>query len=183
MRSLITFFQSMTLLSKGVVMSLSTILAALISMKIALLGLCILIFIDLLTGIRKTHHEWEIGFSPHKKLFWKSIKSYLLRQTWKKTYEYGIGIIVISVFEHLIFGTPISIMLMDKSFTLAELSAIIPSIVEIWSIFENFEAVSGNNWLKRLQFLLPARFRSILTGKEVNEYPVIDSDVNDESYE
>lgn len=165
MRSLLAFLSNTTLAGKGVALSLSTLLAVLISMKAALVGLCILIFLDLITGIRANLHDWGISCNPFKKLFWKSIKSYLLRKTWKKMYEYGIGIIVVAVLETLVFGSPASISLMEKIFSLAELSTIVPAIVEVWSIFENLESVSKNNILKRILFLLPPRVRSLFTGK------------------
>lgn len=175
MNSLLAFLKGTTLASKGVILSLSTLLAVLISMKAALLGLAILIFIDLITGIRANLYDWGISCNPMKKLFWKSIKSYLLRKTWKKAYEYGLGIAVIAILETLIIGTPMSIILMEKSFTLAELSTIIPAIVEVWSIFENFEAVSDKNILKRLVTLLPARFQGLFTGKKETEETYEDS--------
>ena len=94
-----------------------------------------------------------------------SIKSYLLRETWRKTYEYGLGIIVIVIFESLIFGvTPIT--LLDRTFSIAELSVLIPAAVELWSIYENMEAVSGRNIFKRLVFILPAPIKYLFTGKE-----------------
>lgn len=169
MKALLALINGTTLAGKGVILSLSALIAVLISMKAALLGLLILILIDLITGIRANLHDWGISANPFKKKFWKSIKSYLLRKTWKKTYEYGIGIIVVAVFETFIFGAPASIILMSKTFTLAEIATIVPALVEVWSIFENFEAVSNNNILKRLVFLLPPKMRSVITGTEVTE--------------
>tara|TARA_R110000850_G_scaffold63877_2_gene143943 strand:- start:89 stop:619 length:531 start_codon:yes stop_codon:yes gene_type:complete len=171
MNALLTLVKSTTLAGKGLLLSLSALLAVLISMKTILLGLCILILIDLITGIRANLHDWGISCNPFKKVFWKSIKSYLLRKTWKKTYEYGIGILVVAIFETMFFGAPMSIILMEKVFTLSELAALIPALVEVWSIFENFEAVSNKNILKRLVFLLPSRMRSVLTGEEHKEDP------------
>jgi len=168
MKSLLTFLKGTTLASKGVVLSLSTLLAVLLSMKAVLLGLAILIFIDLITGIRANLYDWGISCNPMKKIFWKSIKSYLLRKTWKKTYEYGLGIIVVAVLENLVLGAPMAIALGDKTFSLAELAAIVPAIVEVWSIFENFEVVSKKNILKRVILVLPPRMRSLFTGEEVS---------------
>lgn len=169
MKALIAFFKGTTVAGKGVIFSLSALIAVLISMKAALLGLLILILIDLITGIRANLHDWGVSANPLKASFWKSIKSYLLRKTWKKTYEYGIGIIVVAVFETFIFGAPASIILMSKTFTLAEVATIVPALVEVWSIFENFEAVSDRNILKRMLFLLPSKVRSVITGKEHKE--------------
>jgi len=167
MKKLLTFYNSTTVVGKGAILSLSTILAVLINMKAALLGLCILILFDLLTGIRANLHRRRISCNPLKAGFWKSIKSYLLRRTWKKTYEYGIGILVIATFETFIFGSPMSIILMEKSFTLAEIATLVPALVEVWSIFENLEKVSKRNFLKKLITLMPARFQRLLTDDVV----------------
>lgn len=137
-------------------------------MKAALFGLWLLVFFDLLTGIRKNLHNNGVKFNPLKGTFWRSIKSYLLRQTWRKTYEYGIGIIIIVIFESLIFGvTPIA--LMGKTFTIAELSILIPAGVEIWSIYENMEAVSGNNILLKIRNFLPEPLKKIFSSSKIRE--------------
>lgn len=169
MKSIILFFNNLTKWKK-IVLSISPILAILISMKTALLGLFILIILDLITGIGKSLDEKNIKVNPFKKAFWKSIKSYLLRKTWRKAYEYGLGIIVIVVFEALVFGST-SVALMDKSFTISELAVIIPAIIEVWSIFENLEAKSGRNVLKRILALLPQKIQNLFTwrNKKTND--------------
>lgn len=159
MKGLITFFKNLTL-GKKILLLITPIISALVSMKLLIFGLWLLIFLDLITGIRKGLHKNKIKCNPLKAVFWKSIKSYLLRKTWKKTFEYGLGILVIVVFESLIFGvTPIT--LMTKTFTIAELSVLIPAAIEVWSIFENFEAVSGTNVLKRMLLFLPKQFTKL----------------------
>lgn len=164
MKSLIHFFHNITF-SKKLLLILTPLLSVIISMKTALLGLCLLIIFDLITGIRKTLHKKNICFNPFKTVFWKSIKSYLLRETWKKAYEYGIGILIIVIFESLILGvTPIS--LGDRVFTIAELSILIPGAIEVWSIFENFEAVSGRNILKVVKKLLPTSLSQIFVSEQ-----------------
>src|SRR5690554_6153561 len=97
------FFNDLTI-AKKVLLALTPILSMIIDLQSALLGLFILINLDLLTGIRKTLHQRGVKFNPLKATFWKSIKSYLLRQTWRKSYEYGIGILVVITFEALVFG-------------------------------------------------------------------------------
>ena len=164
MKQVIIFFGNLTA-GKKLLLLITPVLTILLSMKTALLGLAFLIFIDLITGIRRNMHEWKIPFNPFKKLFWKSIKSYLLRKTWRKTYEYGLGIIVIVVFETLIFGRT-SISLSDKTFTISELAILLPAIIELWSIFENFEAVSGTNILKRIKLLLPPFLANLFPKKK-----------------
>jgi len=162
MNKLITLIKTTPLSTKVVVLSISTILSVLINMKIALLGLSTLIIIDLITGIAKSLYENDISCNPLKADFWKSIKSYMLRKTWKKAYEYGIGIIVVVIFETLVFGGNTSIMLMSKKFTLSELAVVIPSIVEVWSIFENIEVVTKNNFFKKLSAFLPQKVQKVL---------------------
>lgn len=84
---------------KQILLLSTPVISLLISMKTALIGLVVLILLDLITGIGRNLKDWNIKANPFKVLFWKSIKSYLLRKTWKKAYEYGIGIIVVAVFE------------------------------------------------------------------------------------
>ena len=162
MSKLISLAKTTSLSTKVVVLSISTILSVLINMKIALLGLSILIIIDLITGIAKSLYEKNINCNPFKTEFWKSIKSYMLRKTWKKAYEYGIGIIVVVILETLVFGGSTSIMLMSKKFSLSELAVVIPSIVEVWSIFENIEVVTKNNFFKKLYTFLPQKVQKVL---------------------
>lgn len=160
MKSIMAFFEKLTVGKKVLLLS-SPIITLLISMKLAIIGLFLLIIIDLLTGIRKSLHLTGVGFNPFNKLFWGSIKSYLLRKTWRKAYEYGIGIIVISILETLVLGgTPITFL--AKTFSLTEMAAVVPALIEIWSIFENLEAVSGSNILKRLRPFMPKIVRAIL---------------------
>lgn len=168
MKAYSTFFKDITF-GKKLLMLLAPILTVLVSMKAALFGLLLLIFIDLLTGIRRTHYEWKVSFQPLKKMYWLSIRSYLLRQTWRKTYEYGIGILVMVVFESLVFGQ-YDIIIMGKTFSIAELAIVFPAIVEVWSIYENLEAVSEINLLKRLKNFFPPFITNLITKpKEVKE--------------
>ena len=158
MKSITLFFKSLTV-SKTILLILSPAISTLVSMKSSIIGLLILILIDLITGIRKTHHINKVKFS------WKTVKSYLLRQTWKKTYEYGIGIVAITILQTLIFGE-INVAIFDKELNLAQLSVIIPSLIELWSVFENLEAVSGNNPLKKLESFLPEFIQKIFNKNE-----------------
>jgi len=153
---------------KGITLSFLPLISAIVSMKLAILGLWLLIFIDLLTGIRKSLHLNGVSANPFKKVFWLSIKSYLLRKTWRKTYEYGIGILTIVIFESLIFGaTPIT--LMEKTFTIAELSVLVPAAIEAWSIYENMESVSGGNVLNIIKTLLPAPLRKLFRSSKTKD--------------
>lgn len=97
-----------------------------------------------------------------------NIQSTQLRKSWRKGYEYGIGILVIATLRALIFGKETLITIFSKEFSLIELSIIIPSIIEVWSIFENIEAVSGSNPLKKLFKLFPNSLQMLL-GKKKDE--------------
>lgn len=167
MKAFATFFKDLTF-AKKVLLALTPIISMIISIKMALLGLFLLIGLDLVTGIRKTLHQKKIKCNPFKSTFWRNIKSYLLRQTWRKTYEYGIGILVLMVFESMIFGETV-INLADKSFTITELAILLPAAIEVWSIFENLESVSGKNILKRLKTLLPQPLRKLLSSENENK--------------
>ena len=159
MKSISSFFNNMCK-GKKLVLLLTQIFTTILSMKETLLGLLILILLDLVTGIRKNLHR----DNPEGASFFRSIKSYLLRQTWRKAYEYGIGVIVIVVFESMVLGmTPIT--LVGKVFTISQLSVLIPCAVEVWSVFENMEAVSGQNLLKKLKKFLPEKLQKLFDNE------------------
>ena len=158
MKSLALFFSDFTA-GKKILILLAPAIATLTSIKALILALWFLIFIDLLTGIRKSLHEKNISFNIFKAIFWKSVKSYLLLKTWVKWYEYSLGIITLIVLESLVLGETY-IEIMDKTFTISEVSVVIPACIEVWSIFENFEAVSGNNILKRLKKYLASKIKN-----------------------
>lgn len=161
MKAFTSFFHDLTL-AKQILLAFTPIVSMIISIKMALLGLFLLIGLDLLTGIRKNLHAKNIKCNPLKAAFWRNIKSYLLRQTWRKTYEYGIGILVMMVFETMVLGIT-AIALANKTFTITELAILLPAAIEVWSIFENMENVSGKNILKRLKVLLPKQISKIIS--------------------
>ena len=163
MKSTILFFKNMTV-GKTILLSLSSLLITILDMKTTLLALAIIICIDMLTGIRKNLHLKNIKIAFHKKEFWHAIKSSGLRSTWRKTCEYGIGIIVFSVLDSMVLKNP-SIALMGENYSLAELAVIIACLVESYSVYENMEAVSGNNLFKKVLGLMPQRFKSIFQSK------------------
>jgi len=163
MNSLLVFFKKLTMWKK-IAIFISPIITLLVSMKLLILGLFLLIFIDLVTGIAKNLYLRGISLNPFKAAFWGAIKSYLIRNTWRKTYEYGIGIVVLATLEMLVLGsTPITFL--AKTFSLTELAIVIPSIIEVWSIFENLEEISGKNMLKRLSEFMPKIVRTIVGDK------------------
>jgi len=164
MKSILAFFQKFTLL-KGFLISLTPILSMFISIKQALFGLVILMIFDLITGIKKSLHEKDIPFRFWKIDFWKSIKSNLLRRTWKKGTEYGVGIIVLVVFESMIIGETL-IPIMSKEINISTLGIIVVSSIELWSIFENIESVKGVNILKKVLLFLPNSIKNFFLTKK-----------------
>ena len=119
----------------------------------------------MLTGIRKNHHSNEIKFAPLKKEFWKSVHSAGIRSTWRKTYEYAIGIITFVVLDSLVLGAT-SISLLGKDYSIAELAVTIACLVEVYSVYENMEAVSGNNLFKRIVSVFPQKVKDIFKKKD-----------------
>ena len=159
MKQIITFFKTLTV-SKKILLLLAPLISILLGMKTLLFGLAILITIDLFTGIVRSFRIKEIPFKPFKRKTWLVIKSGLIRLTLKKSYEYGLLLIVVAVIESFILGlTPI--MLVGKAFTLTELAIIIPSGIEVWSIFENIESQVGRNIFKSFITFLPEPLQKI----------------------
>tara|TARA_R110000765_G_scaffold423157_1_gene531611 strand:+ start:355 stop:753 length:399 start_codon:yes stop_codon:yes gene_type:complete len=131
-------------------------------MQALLFGLAILITIDLFTAIVRSFRIEKIPFKFFKRKTWLVIKSGLLRLTLRKSYEYGLLLIVVAIVESYILGvTPVA--LAGKSFTLTELSVIIPSGIEIWSIFENIEGVTNRNILKKFISFLPTKLQNLFS--------------------
>ena len=162
MKSVIAFMENLTL-GKKLFLLITPFISILISMKAAIFGLWALILLDLITGIRKNLIERDIPINPFKKRFYRAIRSYLLRQTWKKFYEYSMGILTVVIFEVYVFGiTPIDVL--SKTFTISELAVIFPAGVEVWSIYENMEGVTGNNILSKLKNILPPQLRIIFSS-------------------
>lgn len=164
MKSVILFFQNITIVKK-ILLLITPILTVMFNLQTALLGLGILIFLDLLTGVRKSFHKKGISAYVWQRKFWKEVKSYGIRATWRKTYEYGMGIIVFSILESMILSID-PIVLMNKSFTITELSITTASIIEVYSNYENMEAVSGNNIFKRILQFLPESIQKMLEPKK-----------------
>ena len=167
MKSTALFFKEITL-GKGLLLALTPIATLLLSMRTILLALLIIIFIDLLTGIRKAHYAYGIKFRPLKREFWDIIKSKELRKTWRKTSEYVIGIVAFVVLDGMVLGTT-AIELLGKVYSISELAVTVACMVEIYSIYENMEAVSGNNLFKNIVLLFPQRVRVMFSKKDRRE--------------
>lgn len=161
MKSAAIFFKELTVVKK-VLLGITPILTVMLNAQQACIGLGLLILLDLLTGIRKSLHLTEVNERFWQKAFWKHVKSYGIRETWKKAYEYGIGIIVCSIFESMIFKMdPIDIA--GNGFSLTELAIMIASVIEVYSNYENMEAVSGRNIFKKMIEFLPESIQKILS--------------------
>lgn len=157
--------------------SVSLLLTTLLNMRQILLALAIIIIIDMLTGIRKSLFVKGVKAKFYKKEFWNAINSNGIRQSWRKTYEYAIGIIVFIILDSLVLKSS-GIELMGAIYSLSEIAVALACMVEIYSIYENMEAVSGNNLLKKLTFLLPKRVQKMFDSKVE-----IDDIQNDEDVE
>jgi len=164
MNSTILFFKNMTL-GKSLLLSFTPILIMILNMKTVLLALFVIIIIDLFTGIRKAHYTNGVLFRPFKKEFWKVIKSKELRKTWRKAVEYIIGIIVFTILDTMVLEIS-KVELLGNNYSLAELSVILACLVEIYSVYENMEAVSGNNLFKNILEFLPRTFKSSLKNEK-----------------
>lgn len=163
MNTVTSFFKSLTG-GKKVLLLISPILTVLLSLKVALAGLAIVITIDLITGIRKHFHNEGVSTNPCKKVFWTTLKSEGLRRTWRKSTEYGFGIVILAVVEASFIGAPI-ITLMDNTFTLTELGVLIATLIESHSIYENLYAVNPRSKLLRLIAQLIPIAKKYLMGK------------------
>jgi len=165
MKSVTLFFKSMSV-NKWILIFLSPLLTIILSMQTILIALLGIIFIDLLTGIRRAHYEQEVKFRPWKKKFWKVIKSHALRKTLRKTTEYVFGVIAFIILEGLVFKD-LRITAMGSDYSVAQLAGTVFCLVEIYSIYENMEAVSGNNVFKNFLTILPRKIQNIFkNGKE-----------------
>jgi hypothetical protein len=161
--SVIAFFKKFTGGKKALLL-ISPILTILFPLQTALAGLALVITLDFITGIRKNLHVQSLPFNIFKAEFWRAFKSEGVRRTWKKSTEYGVGIIVLAVIEASFIGAPL-ITLADKAFTLTELGVLIATLIECYSIFENMIAVNPDSVaLRYTKSLIPA-LKKLLLGK------------------
>tara|TARA_R110000764_G_scaffold20407_2_gene52403 strand:- start:3330 stop:3830 length:501 start_codon:yes stop_codon:yes gene_type:complete len=164
MKQILLFFKDFSL-GKQTLILLTPIISVLMNMNTLILGLVILITIDLLTGIIRSFKEQNVCFNIFKVSTWNVIKSRLLRGTLRKSYEYGILIIVVAIMEAFVLGV-MPITLIGKVFTLTELSVVVCSGIETWSIFENIEPITKSNILKKFASFLPKPLQNLFS-KEI----------------
>jgi len=165
MKSPLIFFQNMSTEKIIATSSVTVLLTTLLNMKQILLALAIIILIDMLTGIRKSLFLKKVSLNLLKKDFWGAINSSGLRKTWRKSYEYGTGVLVFVILDSLVLKTS-KFELMGGGHTLSELAVALACMVEIYSIYENMEAVSGRNLFKRMLSFLPSKVREFLENKK-----------------
>jgi len=163
-----SFFEQLTG-GKKLLILLSPILTILVSLKLALIGLILIITLDFVTGVRKSLHVAKVKVNPFKKSFWRTITSEGFRQTWRKFTEYGIGIIVLAVLEALFFGAPI-ITLLEKTFTLTELGVMLAIGIEVYSIFENLYEVNPNSRALGIFAKVVPKIRKYIVDKIVSVF-------------
>lgn len=158
------FFKNMSG-TKITLLASSPLLTIVMDMKSILTALFVIILIDMITGISKSFHVNKISSNPFKKEFWRNLKSSGLRSTWRKTYEYGIGIIVFIILDHYVLHVG-KFEFINQKRNIVELAISVACVIEVYSIFENMEAISGNNLLKRLIALLPEKVKKVFKAAE-----------------
>lgn len=141
---------------------LCPLLATILSMKDVLIALSIIILLDMFTGIRKSLHSKGISLDIRKQEFWQSVNSSGIRNTWRKTYEYVIGILAFVALDGFVLKIS-TFELLGQQYSISEIAVITAIIIEIYSVFENMEAVSGRNLLKKILSILPEKVRSFFT--------------------
>jgi hypothetical protein len=148
LKSTTAFFSNTSVTAKTLLLTLTPFITVIIESKMAIIGLGFIMFLDLLTGMNKSLYVRGIKKNPFKADFWKCITSKGMRDTWRKGYEYGAGIIIVLAIEVFFFpGTTVDVL--NQAFSITELAIIIASAIEIWSIFENIEEITESNPLKK----------------------------------
>jgi hypothetical protein len=149
MKSLIHFIDTMTI-SKALTVLLTPFLATMTTAAPALLGLCLIMGLDLITGVRKSLYEKNVK-SPFKKEFWLIVSSSGFRRTWRKATEYGIGILTFSVLQTF-FKIDATMPFIGSN--LIETIILTAIVIEAYSIFENLRDSSTNSKFTRFLKLL-----------------------------
>lgn len=156
-----SYFSSMTVTKWGV-LSIAPLLAILLSLKGMLLAYFIFLTIDFATGFNKSLHIAGIKKNPFKKQFWLKLTSKGMRQTWTKNTQYLIGISMFIVLDLLVLNQAIIATVLKRPCTISELAIGVACGIEIYSSFENMEAVSGENLLKKMMWFFPKKFLSLV---------------------
>jgi len=161
--SLIKFFSTMND-NKLVLLVLSPFLAILMTYTSAIYTLFTFILVDLYTGISKDLHQKNIHLSLFKRntwVNWKAVTSSGFRKSWTKVREYVLGTLLIHLLEVNVLGFTQIALNENTSVSLTLMFIMVLAGTEVWSIFENLEAVSGRNKLKSLLTFLPEKIKEI----------------------
>ncbi len=85
-----------------------------------------------------------------------------MRQTWTKNTQYLIGISMFIILDLLVLNQAIIVTVLKRPCTISELAIGVACGIEIYSSFENMEAVSGENLLKKMMWFFPKKFLSLV---------------------
>lgn len=150
------------ILAHPTILLFAPVTAVLLSVQMALIFLLGLIVVDLYYGIKKTFKVNNVPFNPFKRIFWKTVNSTGLRQTWKKSTEYGLGVIV-TAFCQALFFPEFVITVLGGSFTILLFVIMTACMVEIYSIFENINEINPNNGIQRVSKFIQKYFKTYVT--------------------
>lgn len=135
---------------KAIYMSLTGIVGFFADIKTAIIGLLLLIATDTVTGF--------FAASPENR------NSHRLRRVVKKTISYITAIVIMHILEKLIFpdyGTRLHL-------ELARLTATIISGIEVYSVLENFYALTGLRVFRLLTQLTTKKLKQV-TDTDITE--------------
>lgn len=147
---------------------IAPIISLFMTHETAIYTLLMFISIDLVTGIQKDLHIRKIPLSLLDKntwVNWKAITSQGYRKTWIKIKEYGLGVMVIFFLETNVIGQTM-VELNERAVTLTLVFIMLLAATEVWSIFENREAISERNMLKKLLGFLPEKIKLLFSNND-----------------
>jgi hypothetical protein len=168
MKSILLFFNKLTL-GKKILLGLSPLMTTIMNLNQLLFALLILVILDLITGIFKSLKLKNIKVRLFKTSFWMEVNSSGFRATWIKSYQYCIGILAFIVLDAFVLKGRVFNIPIIGEYTIAQLAAINICAIEMWSVFENMEAVSGQNPLKKMLGILPRSVKGMFESKDENK--------------
>jgi len=151
--SFLQFFSNFSW-KKAIVFLPTPFLAQIETVKYSLVGLLIVIFADLFTAL--VSHFYKMRKEQKRKLTFNDYRHGIvsggLRQTIKKSYQYGMAIIVIFVIEVFGFGGRINftVPLINVNANLTQFFAWAFAMIEMKSIDENLKDVSGKSFIESI---------------------------------
>lgn len=137
------------------------VVAVLYTVQAALIFLLGLIILDLITGVMKAFNP-NVRINPFKRIFWQTINSGGLRSTWKKSTEYGLGIVVTAFCQALFFPT-FTISILGGTFTILLFVVMAACLIEIYSIFENINELNPDNAIQKIIRFIQKYFKTYVT--------------------